>query len=103
MEVRTRPRTASLIAVLLTLAPHPSLLAQDYKNQTLKADPGQGPAQQQTAIDECKKALSLNPKAADVWFRLAGIYLSQNKPQQALASKRIGLAIEPVDLATNKN
>ena len=60
-------------------------------------------AQQQTAIDECKKALSLNPKAADVWFRLAGIYLSQNKSQQALASYRNGLAVNPGDLSANKN
>ena len=103
MEVRTRSTTASLIVVLLTLATHTSLLAQDKKDQTLNADPGQGPAQQQTAIDECKKALSLNPRAADVWFRLAGIYLSQNKSQQALASYRSGLAVNPGNLSANKN
>ena len=99
MEVRTRSTTASLIAVLLTLATHPSLLAQDNKSQTLKADPGHGPAQQQTEIDECKRALSLNPRAADVWFRLAGIYQSQNKSQQALASYRSGLAVNPGNLS----
>jgi tetratricopeptide (TPR) repeat protein len=103
VEVRTKSTTASLIAVLLILATHPPLLAQENKNQTLNADPGRGPAQEQTAIDECKRALSLNPKAADVWFRLAGIYLSQNKSQQALASYRSGLAVNPGNLPANKN
>jgi tetratricopeptide (TPR) repeat protein len=103
VEVRARPRTASVIAVLLALTPHASLVAQDNKKQTLKADPGQGSAQQQTEIDECKRALSLNPKAADVWFRLAGIYQSQNKSEQALASYRSGLAVDPGNLSANKN
>jgi tetratricopeptide (TPR) repeat protein len=103
VEVRTRSTTAWLIAVLLTLATGPSLLARDNKGQTLKADPGHGPAQQQTEIDECKRALSLNPRAADVWFRMAGIYLSQNKSQQALASYRNGLAVNPENLSANKN
>jgi len=101
--VTTRSTTASVIAVLLTLAADPSLLAQDNKNQTLKADPGRGSAQEQAAIDECKRALSLNPKAADVWFRLAGIYLSQNKSQQALTSYRKGLAVNPGNISANEN
>jgi tetratricopeptide (TPR) repeat protein len=103
VEIRTRSTTASFMAVLLTLATYPSLLAQENKNQTLKADPGRGSAQQQTAIDECKKALSLNPRAADVWFRLAGIYLSKKKTQQALTSYRNGLAVNPGNVAANKN
>ncbi len=103
MEVRSRSTAASLIAVLLALAAQSSLLAEDKKSQTLKADPGRGPAQEQTAIDECKRALSLNPKAAEVWFRLAGIYLSQNKSQQALASYRSGLAVDPENISANKN
>jgi tetratricopeptide (TPR) repeat protein len=102
VEVRLS-MAASLMAVLLTLATHLSSIAQDNKNQTLKADSGRRPAQEQTAIDECKRALSLNPKAADVWFRLAGIYLSQNKSQQALASYRSGLAVNPGNLSANKN
>ena len=50
-----------------------------------------------------KKPLSRNPKAADVWFRLAGIYVSQNKSQHALASYRNGLAVNPGNLSANKN
>jgi tetratricopeptide (TPR) repeat protein len=103
VEVRTRSTTASLIAVILTLAAHPSIFSQDNKKRTLSVDPGQDSAQQQSQIDECKKALSLNPKAADVWFRLAGIYQSRNKSQQALASYRSGLAVDPGNLPAYKN
>ncbi len=38
-----------------------------------------------------------------MWFRLAGIYLSENKFQPALASYRKGLAVDPGNLSANKN
>jgi tetratricopeptide (TPR) repeat protein len=103
VEVSLTSTRAALIAVLLTLTAHQSVIALEIRSQTLKAEPVQRTTEQQTTIEECQRALSLHPRDADLWFRLAEIYSSQNKSQQALISYRNGLAVNPEKLSANEN
>ena len=58
--------------------------------------------QQDAALAAYKRAIELDPKAADIPAELAGLYLRLNKVQEAMAAAQQALAIAPANREANR-
>src|SRR5262249_158908 len=54
------------------------------------------------AIAAYKRAMELDPTAADIPAELAGLYLRQNKVQEAMTSAEAALKIAPLNREANR-